>query len=133
VIGKNHSGALVTLAERASRYVLAVQVPGKHKLCVTTAVVGLLRSHKHKCHTLTFDNGKEFAEHEMIAAKLNADIYFAHLYHFWERGLNENSNGLLQQNFPKGMELTSVYLGTGAAGRGSPQPPQKSAWIQNIF
>ncbi len=69
---------------------------------------GLLRPHQHKCHTVTFDNGKEFAGHGKIAAELNADIYFAHPYHSWERGLNENSNGLLRQYFPKGMELTEV-------------------------
>ncbi len=108
VIGKNHRGALVTLAERTSRYVLAAQVPGKHAQGVTAAVAGLLRPHKHKCHTVTFDNGKEFAEHEKIATELNADVYFAHPYHSWERGLNENSNGLLRQYFPKAMELTEV-------------------------
>ena len=78
VIGKNHRGALVTLAERKSRYVLAAQVPGKHSSGVTAAVTRLLRPHKDKCHTMTFDNGKEFAEHETIAAKLDADVYFAH-------------------------------------------------------
>lgn len=108
VTGKNHQGVLVTLAERKSRYVLAAQVPGKHAPGVTAAVTRLLRPHKHKCHTVTFDNGKEFAEHETIAAELNADVYFAHPYHSWERGLNENSNGLLRQYFPKGMELTEV-------------------------
>lgn len=108
VIGKNHQGALVTLAERKSRYVLAGQVRSKHADGVTAKVNSLLRPHKHKCHTVTFDNGKEFAEHETIAAELEADIYFAHPYHSWERGLNENSNGLLRQYFPKGMELAGV-------------------------
>ncbi len=108
VIDKNHRGALVTLAERKSRYVLAAQVPGKQAQAVTVEVTRLLRPHKRKCHTVTFDNGKEFAEHEKIAAELNVDIYFAHPYHSWERGLNENSNGLLRQYFPKGMELTAV-------------------------
>jgi len=108
VIGKNHQGALVTLAERKSRYILAAQVPGKHAPGVTAAVTRLLRPHKGKCYTMTFDNGKEFAEHETIAAELDADVYFAHPYHSWERGLNENSNGLLRQYFPKGMELVEV-------------------------
>lgn len=108
VIGKNHQGILVTLAERKSRYVLAGQLRSKHAEVVTAKVNSLLRSHKHKCHTVTFDNGKEFAEHETIASELKADIYFAHPYHSWERGLNENSNGLLRQYFPKGMGLTDV-------------------------
>lgn len=108
VIGKSHRGALVTLAERKSRYILAAQVPDKHASGVTAAVTRLLRPHKGKCYTMTFDNGKEFAEHETIAAELDADVYFAHPYHSWERGLNENSNGLLRQYFPKGMELVEV-------------------------
>jgi IS30 family transposase len=108
VIGKNHQGVLVTLAERKSRYVLAGQLRSKHAEGVTAKVNSLLRPHKHKCHTVTFDNGKEFAEHEAIAAALTADIYFAHPYHSWERGLNENSNGLLRQYFPKRMELIDV-------------------------
>ncbi|MBS0172755.1 MAG: IS30 family transposase, partial [Nitrospira sp.] len=108
VIGKNHRGALVTLAERKSRYILAAQVPGKHASGVTAAIMRLLRPHKDKCYTMTFDNGKEFAEHETIAAELDADVYFAHPSHSWERGLNENSNGLLRQYFPKAMELIEV-------------------------
>ena len=108
VIGKSHRGALVTLAERKSRYILVAQVPDKHASGVTAAITRLLRPHKGKCYTMTFDNGKEFAEHETIAAELDADVYFAHPYHSWERGLNENSNGLLRQYFPKGMELVEV-------------------------
>jgi len=108
VIGKNHQGILVTLAERKSRYVLAGQLHSKHARGVTAKVNSLLRPHKHKCHTVTFDNGKEFAEHETIASELKAGIYFAHPYHSWERGLNENSNGLLRQYFSKGMRLTDV-------------------------
>ena len=108
VIGKNHQGGLVTLAERKSRYVLAGHVSSKHAEGVTAVITRLLSPHKKNCHTITFDNGKEFAEHESIAAELQASIYFAHPYHSWERGLNENSNGLLRQYFPKGMELINV-------------------------
>lgn len=108
VIGKNHKGGLVTLAERKSRYVLAGHIRSKHAAGVTAVTTRLLRPHKEKCHTITFDNGKEFAEHELMAAELKADIYFAHPYSSWERGLNENSNGLLRQYFPKGMDLTEI-------------------------
>jgi IS30 family transposase len=108
VIGKNHKGGLVTLAERKSRYVLAGHIRSKHADGVTAVTTGLLSPHKDNCHTITFDNGKEFAEHERIAAELQASIYFAHPYHSWERGLNENSNGLLRQYFPKGMELIDL-------------------------
>lgn len=108
VIGKNHKGGLVTLAERKSRYVLAGHIRSKHADGVTAVTTHLLSPHRDNCHTITFDNGKEFAEHEKIAAELQASIYFAHPYHSWERGLNENSNGLLRQYFPKGMELTDL-------------------------
>ena len=108
VIGKNHKGGLVTLAERKSRYVLAGHIRSKHAEGVTAVTTRLLKPHKEKCHTITFDNGKKFAEHEKMAAELKVDIYFAHPYHSWERGLNENSNGLLRQYFPKGMELVDI-------------------------
>ena len=108
VIGKNHKGGMVTLAERKSRYVLAGHIRSKHAAGVTAVTTRLLTPYKDKCHTITFDNGKEFAEHEKMAAKLKADIYFANPYHSWKRGLNENSNGLLRQYFPKGMELTNI-------------------------
>lgn len=108
VIGKNHKGAMVTLADRASRYALATMLPSKHADGVTAAVTRLLRPHRRKRHTVTFDNGKEFAGHEKIAKKLEVDIYFAHPYCSWERGLNENTNGLLRQFFPKGTKFDTV-------------------------
>ena len=108
MIGKNHKGGMVTLAERKSRYVLAGHIRSKHAAGVTAVTTRLLMPYKDKCHTITFDNGREFAEHEKMAVELKADIYFANPYHSWERGLNENSNGLLRQYFPKGMELTNI-------------------------
>lgn len=108
VIGKGHHGVLVTLAERKSRYTLARVLPSRHSAVVSQAVIELLRAHKAQCKTLTFDNGKEFAEHEFIAKALQVDVYFAHPYCSWERGLNENHNGLLRQFFPKGRSLLKV-------------------------
>ncbi len=71
-------------------------------------VIDLLRPHKARCKTLTFDNGKEFAEHEFIGKCLQARVYFAHPYCSWERGLNENHNGSLRQFFPKETNLLKV-------------------------
>lgn len=79
VIGKNHKGGLVTLAERKLRYVLAEQ-RSKHAEGVTTVVTRLLRPHKDNCHTLALDNGKAFAGHESIVAELLASVYFAPPY-----------------------------------------------------
>jgi len=108
VIGKGHQGVLVTLVERKSRCTLACPLRSRHSTGVTQAVIELLRPHKKHCKTLTFDNGKEFAEHEFMAQCLQAKVYFAHPYCSWERGLNENHNGLLRQFFPKQMNLLKV-------------------------
>jgi IS30 family transposase len=108
VIGKNHKGALVTLAERKSRYTVAKMLSTREAEPVATAISELLKAHKDKVHTITFDNGKEFAKHEAIAKKLEANVYFAHPYSSWERGLNENTNGLLRQYFPKGTDFAKV-------------------------
>ena len=108
VIGKNHKGALLTLVERKSRYTLACQLNSRHSAGVTEAVIELLRPHKRQCHTLTFDNGKEFADHAFMAQCLGAKVYFAHPYCSWERGLNENHNGLLRQYFPKKTNFLKV-------------------------
>ena len=61
-----------------------------------------------KCLTITYDNGREFSDHEHMARELTADIYFAHPYSSWERGTNENTNGLIRQFFPKRMSLLQV-------------------------
>ena len=108
VVGKGHQGVLVTLVERKSRYTFAQQLDSRHSAVVTEAVIALLRPHKHLCETITFANGTAFAEHAFIAASLWADVYFAHPYHSWERGLNENTNGLLRQYFPKCTNLRRV-------------------------
>lgn len=108
VIGQRQRGGLVTLTERKSRYELAGPIRSKHAAGVTAVMTRLLGPHQDRCHTITLDNGKEFAEHEKIAAELDASIFFAHPYHSWERGLNENHNGLIRQYFPKDMDLTNV-------------------------
>ena len=108
VIGKGHKGVLVTLAERVSKKTLIAHVPSKHAEVVTDAIIKLLLPEKEQLHTITFDNGKEFAYHAQIKKALGADNYFAHPYHSWERGLNENHNGLIRQYLPKGMELDKV-------------------------
>lgn len=76
---------------------LAGHILSKHADGVTAVTTSLLRSHKDKCHTITFDNGREFARNESIAAELQTSIYFAHTYSSLKRGLNEISNGLFRQ------------------------------------
>ncbi len=67
-----------------------------------------LRPHRNRVHTITCDNGLEFAEHQKMAQTLSANIYFAHPYASWERGLNENTNGLIQQYLPKSQPLNNI-------------------------
>ncbi|KMK81826.1 IS30 family transposase [Pectobacterium brasiliense] len=108
VLGKQGTGAIVTLAERKSRIYLTKKVFSKDAVEVSNAIISLLSEHKDVCHTITFDNGLEFSEHKAIAEALNAETYFAHPYASHERGLNENSNGLLRQFIPKGTDLRAV-------------------------
>ncbi|MCO1333314.1 IS30 family transposase [Microbulbifer sp. OS29] len=98
-------GYLVTLVERVSKLLLTRRVSNKSKKTVSRAIKQVLKPYQAVCKTITFDNGGEFAGHQSIARKLGCNIYFAKPYHSWERGLNENTNGLLRRFFPKGMEL----------------------------
>lgn len=100
VIGKNHKRALVTLADRKTKKVKIAIVDSKHAGPVSQALIDLLIDETK--HTVTLDNGKEFAGHELVKDQTGADVYFAHPYSSWERGLNENTNGLIRQYFPKG-------------------------------
>ncbi|MDP2098929.1 MAG: IS30 family transposase [Gallionella sp.] len=108
VIGKNHQGALVTLVDRVSKFTLIKKVDSKHAEVVTEATIILLQPYLDKTLTITADNGKEFAGHEEIKVQLDADVYFAHPYHSWERGLNENTNGLIRQYFTKGSSFENI-------------------------
>jgi len=108
VIGKNHQGALVTIVERVSKFTLIKKVDSKHADGVTAATIALLTPYSEKASTITADNGKEFAGHQTIAKELDAQVYFAHPYSSWERGLNENTNGLIRQYFPKGTSFAEI-------------------------
>ena len=108
VIGKGHRGALVTLVERKSLYTVIRAVLHKTAEAVRDAVVDGLTPYIDRVHTITYDNGREFTDHEGMASDLDACIYFAHPYASWERGLNENTNGLIRQYFPKHRDLTTV-------------------------
>jgi IS30 family transposase len=108
VIGAAHRQALVTLNERKSRYALIAHVPDKTAEAVSSAMISMLEPIKACVHTLTTDNGREFAGHERIARALDADFYFAHPYASWERGANENLNGLIRQFFPKKLRFDSI-------------------------
>jgi IS30 family transposase len=108
VTGKGHSGALVTIVARVTNVTVSAQVDSKSANDVTKATIALLTVLKDVVHTMTADNGKEFASHETISKALLADVYVAHPYSSWERGLNKNTHGLLRQYFPKNTDLKAV-------------------------
>jgi IS30 family transposase len=108
VFGKDHNQALVTLTERKSRFTLLGKVSQRTAQAVQDQICRLLLPVQDKVHTLTSDHGKEFAYHERIAQRLQLKYYFAHPYAAWERGANENANGLLRQYFPKKCDLQQV-------------------------
>ncbi|TFG39272.1 MAG: IS30 family transposase [Chromatiales bacterium] len=108
LVGKDRKSALVTVVERKSLFTLCASVPQRTAQHVRQAIIGLLAPVAHKVKTLTFDNGTEFVQHEKIASALNARTYFANPYCSWERGINENTNGLLRQFFPKHTNFNTV-------------------------
>ena len=101
VVGKGHSGRIVTVVDKRSMMIKARLVPSGEAEIVTQALVSILKKWKIPPKSLTVDNGKEFAFHTLITAKTKVPIYFCHPYASYERGLNENHNGLLRQYFPK--------------------------------
>jgi transposase, IS30 family len=108
LIGKQQKQALLTLTERKSRFTLLGKVSRRTAQAVRKQVCRLLLPVRDKVHTLTSDHGKEFADHERIADQLQLQFYFAHPYAAWERGTNENTNGLLRQYFPKKSDFQFV-------------------------
>jgi len=108
IIGKNHKQALVTAVDRKSKFTLIQKVSSKKSEEVKNALISMMEIVKDNTLTITADNGKEFAKHEAIAKALDSDFYFCHPYSSWERGLNENTNGLIRQFFPKGCEFISI-------------------------
>jgi len=84
------------------------KIPSKQSSIVTQAITALLEDWKPYLHTITADNGKEFAGHQNVAESLSIDYFFAHPYHSWERGSNENLNGLIRQYFTKGTGFTNI-------------------------
>jgi IS30 family transposase len=110
--GASNSGHLVTLVERRTRFTLVDRTMSKEAREVTRTICRMFNTISEASRmTLTLDNGKEFAWHERMATKTGMDIFFAHPYHSWERGTNENTNGLIRRLHPK----RSSFRGLGDA------------------
>jgi len=108
IVGARHKGGILSAVERKSKLTRLRKLASKAAAEMKDASIKLLGPLAAKVHTLTVDNGKEFCEHEEIAVGLQARIYFAHPYASWERGLNENTNGLVRQYFPKKYDFTTI-------------------------
>lgn len=108
IIGAQHRGAIVSMVDRATKLTKLVKVPNKTAEEVKDALIKTLAPIRKFVYTLTADNGKEFAYHQSVSRALNADFFFATPYHSWERGLNEHTNGLVRQYFPKSASFDNI-------------------------
>lgn len=108
IIGGSRQDALVSMVERTSKLTRLVKVDRKTAEHVSEALITTLEPMKAFVHTLTADNGTEFAYHQKVSRRLDAEFYFAKPYHSWERGLNEHTNGLVRQYFPKKTNFSDI-------------------------
>lgn len=111
IIGKNHKKALLTLTDRATGYGIIRKIETKDSETIATKIISSLSGLSNFIHTITSDNGLEFAQHEKVSEKLDVDFYFAKPYQAWVRGTNENFNRLVRQYFPKGTDFDTITIG----------------------
>lgn len=109
IIGQEKTSRFLTMVERKTGFLVAKKIDGDVSGTVAKKTIATFRKLPRKLKkTMTYDNGSEFAEYLSIEEKLKMDIYFAHPYHSWERGTNENTNGLLRQFYPKGTNFARI-------------------------
>ncbi len=120
VVGAERQGGILTLVERVTKVLRMAYLPQATAQAVEAATIELLKDVPGGVKTITFDNGKEVTYHQNIAQRLECQVYFAHPYSPWERGLNENTNGLLRQYIPKKVPLLVLT-------------PQRLGEIQNLI
>ncbi len=108
VMGKGSNDCIVTLVERKSGYVLIGKLPDKSTASLNKKTISLIKKTPTKFHTITADNGTEFHQYKAIEKETGCLVYFATPYHSWERGTNENCNGLIRQYLPKGTSMEGL-------------------------
>jgi transposase, IS30 family len=108
IVGKGQQGYLLTLVERVTKYVLIVKLASKNARDLAKVAARVLHKSGIPLKSITFDNGTEFAQHGYLTSQLDVPVYFARPYHSWERGLNENTNGLIRQYIPKSCPISIV-------------------------
>jgi len=107
-MGRNHKGAIATINDRKAGFLWMKKVDERTSDAVYRATADLLKEEKECRHAITGDNGNEIADHQKIAQELQISIYFAKPYHSWERGANENRNGLIRQYVPKKTDFKTI-------------------------
>lgn len=111
IVGKNHKSAMGTLVERTTRLTLRVPLVAKDAFAVRVAFAkAFSKILKQFRKTLTYDGGSEMSEHKLFTKETKIQVYFANPYSPWQRGTNENTNGLIRQYFPKGTDFHNVSL-----------------------
>jgi len=114
IVGENNKGAIVTIVERTTGFVLMKKLKsGKNATELANEVIHMLLPYKHIVHSITSDNGTEFAEHQIISEKINTTFYFAHPFAPWQRAINEYTNKLIRQYIPKKLNfnlITDLYV-----------------------
>jgi IS30 family transposase len=130
IIGRGHRGALLSLTERSSNWLLLAKLRARTAEEVLYAALGLLMPHVERVHTITSDNGREFTLHGEIASGLAARCYFADAYCAWQRGTNEHTNGLVRQYFPRTRNFLTIRQSEidHAAHELNSRPRKKLAW-----
>jgi IS30 family transposase len=108
VESKGHQGGIGTFVDIKSKFLVIRRVEDKSSLEMKNAVLAGFKNYPGIVKTFTFDNGTEFALHDQIEKELDAEVYFSHPYSPWERGLNENTNGLIRKFYPKGTDFSQV-------------------------
>jgi IS30 family transposase len=108
VIGKDHKGAILTIVDKASKFLLIKNLGSKHADITAQATIDLLHPLKDITHTITADNGTEFTYHEKVSQALDIQYYFCDPYSSWQRGLNEHTNGLIRQYLPKKSSFENI-------------------------
>jgi len=108
IIGKDHKGAILTIVDKKSKFLLIKNIGSKHADVTAQATIELLQPLKYITHTVTADNGTEFTLHEKVSQELNLQYYFCDPYSSWQRGLNEHTNGLIRQYIPKKTSFENI-------------------------
>ena len=132
VIGANDQHCIATMVERKSKYVLIGKLRARTTAELNKRVIRLIQRQSREVKTLTADNGTEFHDYKTIEAKTGVRFYFATPHHSWERGLNENTNGLIRQYLPKGKSMAKLtQFDCNAIARRINRRPRKSLGYKN--